>query len=559
MKIKFITLLALAWTMLAPAQTAGIYGGQVDDITFSDPDAGVFAVFVGTNGEATVVGYDVDSFQHYNGQAGGVAAQFNVPANGNWNFSSNNTIYGVSGSGSIGTNGLFNGELNFTNGDSVLLTNGYRQSPSGNFQNAAGCYSGTYSGTYHSTPISGPITGVLSANGQIVFSVFQNGALNDGGQGQFDTNNYFITTNRTDGSVLSGTLTNAMLQIGGTFNSPSSASGTFTMTRSANIPVPFDVTTTSLPDGIINAPYNQALTASGGQTPYSWTIVSGGLPAGLTLATNGVISGTPTTAGTTNFTVQVTDAASDTATQALSLTIDALDTNVVFNVTPSAVSNTYTGTITLQIGGLTNKTVVVQKYLDLNTNGVIDGGDWLVQQFTLQDGTNFVIGGVTNFNVPGDLNATTGAITATLNFQNGDFVQNIVGNYLFKLSSPGGHFAPITNQFAVTNFPFPQTLTGNVVSNGTSTTLPNAIVLLFPPPQSGRQRAVRQSPGRRGGEQCGQLHRPSAAGNLYAGGFREQLCRQYEHGAGAHVGRQPDHHHQPDAHQRHGQHLRQCG
>jgi uncharacterized repeat protein (TIGR03803 family) len=160
---------------------------------------------------------------------------------------------------------------------------------------------------------------------------------------------------------------------------------------------------------------------------------------------------------------------------------------VTFNITPSAVSNTYTGTITLQIAGLTNKTVVVQKYLDLNTNGVIDGGDLLVQQFTLQDGANFVIGGVTNFNVPGDLNATTGAITATLNFQNGDFVQNIVGNYLYVLSSPGGHFAPITNQFAVTNFPFAQTLTGNAVSNSTSTALPNAIILMFPPPVPGNK------------------------------------------------------------------------
>ena len=158
---------------------------------------------------------------------------------------------------------------------------------------------------------------------------------------------------------------------------------------------------------------------------------------------------------------------------------------VTFNITPSAVSNTYNGTITLQINGLTNKTVVIQKYLDLNTNGVIDGIDWLVQQFTLQDGTNFVIGGVTNFNVPGDLNATTGAITATLNFRNGDFVQNIVGNYLYKLSSPGGHFEPLTNQFAVANFPFLQTVTGNVVSNSTSTTLPNAVVLMFPPSRPG--------------------------------------------------------------------------
>src|SRR5450759_260587 len=159
---------------------------------------------------------------------------------------------------------------------------------------------------------------------------------------------------------------------------------------------------------------------------------------------------------------------------------------VTFTITPSAVSNTYSGLITLSIGGLTNtETVVVQKFLDLNTNGVIDGTDWLVQQFNLTDGqAGMVIGGVTNFNVPGDLNATPGAITAQLNFQNGDFVQNIVGKYLYKLSSPVGHFTPLTNLFNVTNFPFAQKITGNVVSNGTSTTLSNAVVILMPGPNS---------------------------------------------------------------------------
>jgi len=156
---------------------------------------------------------------------------------------------------------------------------------------------------------------------------------------------------------------------------------------------------------------------------------------------------------------------------------------VTFTNTPAAVSNTYTGTITLQIGGLTNtETVVIQKYLDLNTNGIIDSGDLLVQQFSLTDGqAGMVIGGVTNFNVPGDLNAATGAITATLNFQNGDIAQNIIGKYLYKLSSPAGHFTPLTNSFTVTNFPFAQKFTGNVVSNSTSVTVSNAIVILLPP------------------------------------------------------------------------------
>ena len=199
---------------------------------------------------------------------------------------------------------------------------------------------------------------------------------------------------------------------------------------------------------------------------FAFTNWTGGTNLPLTVLTNGPIL---------QFVM-----ASNLVLQANFISTNPAVTVATFSVTPAAVSNTYTGTITLQIGGLTNtETVVVQKFLDLNTNGVIDGGDLLVQQFTLQDGTNFVIGGVTNFNVPGDLNAATGAITATMNFQDGDLIQKIVGRYLYKLSSPAGHFGPVTNVFTVTNFPFPQWITGNVVSNNTSTVVSNAVVILM--------------------------------------------------------------------------------
>ena len=161
--------------------------------------------------------------------------------------------------------------------------------------------------------------------------------------------------------------------------------------------------------------------------------------------------------------------------------------SVTFTDTPSTVSNTYSGFITLQINGIpSGDTVVVQKYLDANADGVVDTGDTLVQQFNLTDNqAGQVIGGVTNANVPGDLNSTAGAVTASLNFQNGDFVQDFVAKYLYVLSSPASHFTPITNSFTVTNFPFAQKFTGNVVSNSTSATVPNALIILFPPPRSG--------------------------------------------------------------------------
>ena len=67
------------------------------------------------------------------------------------------------------------------------------------------------------------------------------------------------------------------------------------------------ITTATLPNGTVGTPYNQTLAVTSITTP-NWTIDSGNLPAGLTLSTNGVISGTPTTAGTFNFTVKVTNA-----------------------------------------------------------------------------------------------------------------------------------------------------------------------------------------------------------------------------------------------------------
>src|SRR5258708_6117392 len=64
------------------------------------------------------------------------------------------------------------------------------------------------------------------------------------------------------------------------------------------------------------------------------------------------------------------------------LLCQTLPAAVTFTVTPSAVSNTYSGSITLQINGLaTGDTVLVQKYLDANANSVIDAPDILVQQF----------------------------------------------------------------------------------------------------------------------------------------------------------------------------------
>jgi len=71
----------------------------------------------------------------------------------------------------------------------------------------------------------------------------------------------------------------------------------------------FVITTTSpLPDATVNGHYATAMAASGGVTPFHWTITGGALPAGLTMDDAGNISGIATGAtGQYSVTIQVAD------------------------------------------------------------------------------------------------------------------------------------------------------------------------------------------------------------------------------------------------------------
>jgi len=82
------------------------------------------------------------------------------------------------------------------------------------------------------------------------------------------------------------------------------------------------ITTTNLTGGTVGTAYSETLAATG-DTPITWSIESGSLPAGLSLeASTGVISGTPATVGTASFTVKATNAAGSD-TKALSIDITA--------------------------------------------------------------------------------------------------------------------------------------------------------------------------------------------------------------------------------------------
>ena len=149
--------------------------------------------------------------------------------------------------------------------------------------------------------------------------------------------------------------------------------------------------------------------------------------------------------------------------------------SATLTVTPSAISNTYSGMIAVDIGGLaTGETVALQHYLDLNGNGVLDSTDWLLQQVQLTDGAVPLIGGATNYSAPYDRTGTDGAISALLNYAKPTELTHLVGRHLLRVQRTSG---ALTNSLLVTNYPFGQTVRGTVRASGTN--VPYAVVVFL--------------------------------------------------------------------------------
>lgn len=158
---------------------------------------------------------------------------------------------------------------------------------------------------------------------------------------------YSVTLTETGGvtpltwSIASGTLPAGLTlnAAPGTITGTPSATGTSNFTvqltdsgtppasnslaNSINIHAPLVISSTTLPPATVGVAYSSSLSATGGLAPYSWSITAGSLPSGLTLnSSTGAISGTPSAAGTANFTVQVTDTASPSQVVTLPMSIN---------------------------------------------------------------------------------------------------------------------------------------------------------------------------------------------------------------------------------------------
>ncbi|WP_258080424.1 putative Ig domain-containing protein [Xanthomonas arboricola] len=174
--------------------------------------------------------------------------------------------------------------------------------------------------------------------------------------------------------ALSGTPT-----LSGTFN--------FTLTATDSTPSPavqasqnYSVTIAAatlvlaqptLPPAVRGSAYNQVLTASGGVAPYRYSIASGTLPAGLTLASDGTLSGTPTTQGTSSFTIAVADAGNASATQAYSFTVSDAAPVAVADVAATMSDAAVTVAVTANDTG--NITAIAIAAAPTNGTAVVNG------------------------------------------------------------------------------------------------------------------------------------------------------------------------------------------
>jgi hypothetical protein len=181
-----------------------------------------------------------------------------------------------------------------------------------------------------------------------------------------------VTLSGTGGSATLGGIPTAQ----GTFNFTISVNDSSNPAQTASqaysvvigAPLPLSITTATLPAGTHNSSYNATISAVGGTAPYTFSLdgASAPLPAGLAISTSnnqGVISGTPTTAGTfTNIIVDVTDSTAAVAKATYTLTITV---PTPLAIAPSSSSlpngtqgNLYTTTITAS-GGVPPYTFVL--------------------------------------------------------------------------------------------------------------------------------------------------------------------------------------------------------
>jgi len=234
---------------------------------------------------------------------------------------------------------------------------------------------------------------------------------------------------------------NTTATITATSNANTSVTATLTITINTAI---LGITPTSLPEATVGAPYTVYVSAIGGASGvFSWSITSGVLPPGLTMSPSTTstvtISGTPTTVGSSDFTIEVEDSASDTASQALGIVVSKPGPLTILTQSlPAGTVNTAYSASLQATGGIepykwtiTSGTLPVG--LALASNGDISGTP-------AASGTSSFTAEVTDSTTPTPETQTVD-LSITINPQTSNNTK-LNGNYAFQVSGfdPAGLF-----------------------------------------------------------------------------------------------------------------------
>ena len=287
-------------------------------------------------------------------------------------------------------------------------------------------------------------------------------------------------------SLASGTLPAGLtLASNGTLSGSPTQTGTFTITVKATdangcsgTGAPYTLTITcqsitvtnpAVSTGVAGSPFSQTFTQSGGIGTTTFTLASGTLPSGLTLASNGTLSGTPTVVGTFPITVTVTDANGCTGTgptynltitcQTITVTAPAVNTGVA----GSPFSQTFTQSGAIGSATFSLVAGVLPSGLSLATNGVLSGTP-------LQTGTFSITVKVTDSNgCTGTTNYTLTIVCQTITVTNPGVSSGVAGSPFGQTFTQSGAIGTATFSVASGSLPAGVSLSASGVLSGTPT------------------------------------------------------------------------------------------
>lgn len=234
----------------------------------------------------------------------------------------------------------------------------------------------------------------------------------------------------------------------------------------------------NLPAGTSGTAYSETLSATGGTVPYVYTVTAGALPAGVTLASNGTLAGTPTQSGSFTFSVTATDSSTGSgpyrATRSYTLSIAApalaLDPATLANAT---VGSAYSQALTARGGTAPYSYAVTDGALPagvtLGTNGTLSGtptaGGSYSFTVTATDATAPTNGGP----YTASRSYTLSVATATVAFGQASLPAGVSGAAFSEMLSATGGTAPYSYSVTAGALPAGLTLANNGTLAGTPT------------------------------------------------------------------------------------------